>query len=232
MKPFKDRCYELKQSKQFQLFVAIIIIYSSLAIGVNTYEVSPFITKVLSISDYLITILFLIELSIRFIAEKTVKEFFSDGWNVFDTIVVISSLIPLSASESVLILRILRLLRLLRIVSFIPELRSMVEDLFSSLAKSVYIFILIFLVTYIYGVLGVQFFSEIEGSKFSSLGESLLTLAQIATMSGWENVMATSTDVYPAAWIYFVSYIFIVGIVVLNLFIAILVDVVNKKSSN
>ena len=98
------------------------------------------------ISDYLITIIFLIELCIRFAAEKNVKDFFSDGWNIFDTIIVISSLIPSSASESILILRILRLLRLLRIVSFIPELRSMVENLFRSLAKSIYILILIFLI--------------------------------------------------------------------------------------
>ena len=231
MKTLKERCFELKQSRQFQLFVAIIIIYSSLAIGVNTYDVNPITAQILLISDYLITIIFLIELCIRFAAEKSVKDFFSDGWNIFDTIIVISSLIPSSASESILILRILRLLRLLRIVSFIPELRSMVENLFRSLAKSIYILILIFLITYIYAVLGVQFFSEIEGSQFSSLGESLLTLAQVATMSGWETVMATATNIYPAAWIYFVSYIFIVGIVVLNLFIAILVDVVNKRSN-
>ena len=130
-------------------------------------------------------------------------------------------------SDSVLILRILRLLRLLRIISFVPELRSMVENLFSSINKSIYILILIFLITYIYAVLGVQLFSEIEGSKFGSLGESLLTLTQVATMSGWEDVMATATNIYPLAWFYFVSYIFIVGIVVLNLFIAILVDVVS-----
>jgi len=34
----------------------------------------------------------------------------------------------------------------------------------------------------------------------------------------------------PLAWLYFVSYIFIVAIVILNLFIAILVDVVNPLS--
>ena len=231
MKTLKERCFEIKQSRKFQLFVAIIIIYSSLAIGVNTYEVNPITAQILLISDYLITIIFLIELCIRFAAEKNIKDFFSDGWNVFDTIIVVSSLIPSSASESVLILRILRLLRLLRIVSFIPELRNMVENLFRSLAKSIYILILIFLITYIYAVLGVQLFSEIENSQFSSLGESLLTLAQVATMSGWEDVMATAMNIYPLAWIYFVSYIFIVGIVVLNLFIAILVDVVNKRSN-
>ena len=167
---------------------------------------------------------------IRFTAEKSSKDFFSNGWNIFDTVVVTASLIPTSASDSVLVLRLLRLLRLLRIISFVPELRSIVENLIKSLQKSTYILILIFLITYIYGVAGTQFFSDIESAKFSSLGESLLTLTQVATLSGWEDVMNPILIEHPLAWMYFISYIFIVAIVILNLFIAILVDVVNPLS--
>jgi voltage-gated sodium channel len=135
-----------------------------------------------------------------------------------------------SASDSILVLRLLRLLRLLRIISFVPELRSVVENLIKSLSKSVYILVLIFLITYIYAVAGAQIFSDIEGSKFTNLGTSLLTLAQVATLSGWEDVMNPILIEKPLAWVYFVSYIFIVAIVILNLFIAILVDVVNPLS--
>ena len=90
--------------------------------------------------------------------------------------------------------------------------------------------VLIFLITYIYAVAGAQFFGDIEGSKFSNLGTSLLTLTQVATLSGWEDVMNPILIDKPLAWLYFVSYIFIVAIVILNLFIAILVDVVNPLS--
>lgn len=228
----KQRCFKLKQSKKFQIFVSLVIIYSSLVIGINTYETKPFLSAFLLYSDFLITIIFLVEIVIRFAAEKSIKDFFSDGWNIFDSIIVISSLIPLSAAESILILRLLRLLRLLRIISFIPELRDVVENLFKSLSKSVYILILIFIITYIYAVIGAQFFSDIDGTNFTSLGSSLLTLAQVATMSGWENVMAPIILEYPSAWLYFVSYIFIVAIVILNLLIAILVEVVGANSES
>ena len=230
MMSLKERCFEIKQSKQFQLFVSIVIIYSSLVIGFNTYQTESYLNLFFQYSDYLITIIFLIEILIRYTAEKSAKDFFSDGWNVFDSIIVAASLIPSGISESVLVLRLLRLLRLLRIISFVPELRMVVENLIKALKKSIYILILIFLITYIYGVTGTQFFSSIEGAKFNTLGESLITLAQVATVSGWEDVMAPVLEIYPLSWIFFISYIFIIAIVVLNLFIAILVEVVSGSS--
>ena len=230
MMSLKERCFEIKQSKQFQLFVSIVIIYSSLVIGFNTYQTESYLNLFFQYSDYLITIIFLIEILIRYTAEKSAKDFFSDGWNVFDSIIVAASLIPSGISESVLVLRLLRLLRLLRIISFVPELRMVVKNLIKALKKSIYILILIFLITYIYGVTGTQFFSSIEGAKFNSLGESLITLTQVATVSGWEDVMAPVLEIYPLSWIFFISYIFIIAIVVLNLFIAILVEVVSRSS--
>ena len=230
MMSLKERCFEIKQSKQFQLFVSIVIIYSSLVIGFNTYQTESYLNLFFQYSDYLITIIFLIEILIRYTAEKSAKDFFSDGWNVFDSIIVAASLIPSGISESVLVLRLLRLLRLLRIISFVPELRMVVENLIKALKKSIYILILIFLITYIYGVTGTQFFSSIEGAKFNTLGESLITLTQVATVSGWEDVMAPVLEIYPLSWIFFISYIFIIAIVVLNLFIAILVEVVSRSS--
>lgn len=230
MMSLKERCFEIKQSKQFQLFVSIVIIYSSLVIGFNTYQTESYLNLFFQYSDYLITIIFLIEILIRYTAEKSAKDFFSDGWNVFDSIIVAASLIPTGISESVLVLRLLRLLRLLRIISFVPELRMVVENLIKALKKSIYILILIFLITYIYGVTGTQFFSSIEGAKFNTLGESLITLTQVATVSGWEDVMAPVLEIYPLSWIFFISYIFIIAIVVLNLFIAILVEVVSRSS--
>jgi voltage-gated sodium channel len=226
----REACKNLRESRKFQFFVSIIIIYSSLVIGVDSYVNGKYIELLIVYSDYLITIIFLVELIIRFTAEKTIKDFLSDRWNIFDTIIVIASLVPSSASDSILVLRLLRLLRLLRIISFVPELRSVVENLIKSLSKSVYILVLIFLITYIYAVAGAQIFSDIEGSKFTNLGTSLLTLAQVATLSGWEDVMNPILIEKPLAWVYFVSYIFIVAIVILNLFIAILVDVVNPLS--
>ena len=148
MEKISQYCTNIKNKKSFQYFVTTVILISSLTIGVKTYSINDNIYGLLLITDYAITIIFLIEIIIRFLAEKRTKDFFSDGWNIFDLVIVIGSLIPASVTESVLVLRLLRLLRLLRIISFIPELQTIVENLAVSLRKSVYILLLIFIITY------------------------------------------------------------------------------------
>ena len=146
MKKIAEFCENLKQKKSFQYTVIAVILISSLTIGIKTYSLNPTIYNLILIADIAVTVFFLIEIIIRFLGEKTTKEFFSDGWNVFDLIIVIGSLIPASLTESVLLLRLLRLFRLLRIISFVPELQNVVENLFVSLRKSIYILLLIFII--------------------------------------------------------------------------------------
>ena len=89
--------------------------------------------------------------------------------------------------------------------------------------------LLIFILLYIYGVAGVILFESVEGGRFESLGEAILALIQIMTLSSWENVMLPIMEVYPMAWTYFISFVVLSSIIVLNLFVAILVDVVAER---
>jgi len=197
-------------------------------VGVGTYDLSTSLTQTLSYIDYAITVFFIIEILIRFLGEHKKADFFKDGWNIFDLVIVISSLVPAGAGTSVVVLRLLRLMRLLRVISFIPEMRFVVEALLMSLRKSVYVLILIFVLLYIYAVAGVILFEDIEDSRFTHIGEALLTLVQIMTLSSWETVMLPILDVYPNSWPFFITFVAISSIIVLNLFIAILVDVVSE----
>lgn len=200
-----------------------------MVVGISTYDINETFLRVLLISDMFITIFFVIEILIRFFSEEHKKNFFKDGWNIFDSIIVISSLIPAGAGSSVMVLRLLRLARLLRVISFVPELRFVIEALIESLKKSVYVLLLIFILLYIYGVAGVILFESIEGGRFEDLGEAILTLIQIMTLSSWETVMLPVMEIYPTAWIYFISFVVFSSIIVLNLFVAILVDVVSER---
>ena len=76
---------------------------------------------------------------------------------------------------------------------------------------------------------GVILFESIEGGRFESLGEAIITLVQIMTLSSWETVMLPVMEVYPSSWIYFISFVIFSSIIVLNLFVAILVDVVSER---
>ena len=226
MRKFLDK---IKSHSLFQTSVTIVIVFSSLLIGVSTYEINGTLLRVLLAGDVFITVFFVIEILIRFFAEEQKKDFFKDGWNIFDSIIVAASLIPAGAGSSIMVLRLLRLARLLRVISFIPELKFVIEALIESLKKSIYVLILIFILLYIYAVAGVILFENIEGGRFEYLGEAIITLIQIMTLSSWETVMLPIMEVYPTSWIYFISFVMFSSIIVLNLFVAILVDVVSER---
>ena len=222
--------YKLKESRFFQLLVITIIIFNAFTIGVNTYELSDITNQIISLLDYSITIFFVVEITIRFIGEPKKSKFFKNGWNIFDTIIVCISLIPIPNNSSFLLLRLLRVFRVLRIISVIPELKMIIEALLQSIKRVFYVSLLLFIILYIYATMGSILFSEDMPARRGNVGTAMITLFQVLTLSSWEQVMLPLQDIYWWAWIYIFSFIIICGITMLNLLIAVLVDVViNQK---
>jgi voltage-gated sodium channel len=222
--------YKLKESRYFQLLVISIIIFNAFTIGVNTYELSDVTNQIISLLDYSITIFFVVEISIRFIGEPKKSQFFKNGWNIFDTVIVCISLIPIPNNSSFLLLRLLRVFRVLRIISVIPELKMIIEALLKSVKRVFYVSLLLFIILYIYATMGSILFSEDIPARWGNVGTAMITLFQVLTLSSWEQVMLPLQDIYWWAWIYIFSFIIICGITMLNLLIAVLVDVViNQK---
>ena len=168
------------------------------------------------------------EILIRFIGEHNKKKFFQDGWNIFDTVIVAFSLVP--AGESALLLRLVRIFRVLRLISFIPELKILIEALIKSLSRLSYVCLLLFIILYIYAVIGSIAFSEVDPARWGDLGISLITLVQVLTLSSWEQVMLPIQDKIFWSWIYFYSFVALGSITVLNLIIAVLVNVMSEIS--
>ncbi len=222
--------FKIKESSIFQFFVIFIIIINAITIGISTYNLDIFFSNVIKVLDYSITIFFVIEIIIRFIGERNKKNFFKDGWNIFDSAIVLISLIPIPNNSSFLLLRLLRVFRVLRIISVIPELKKIIEALLNSIKRVFYIGLLLFIILYIYATVGSILFSSDIPERWSDLGVSMITLFQVLTLSSWEQVMLPLQDIYWWAWVYFFSFIIICGITMLNLLIAVLVDVViNQK---
>ena len=222
--------YNLKESKLFQNLVISIIIFNAFTIGFNTYDISEFSKNIINFLDYSITVFFVIEILIRFIGEPKKSNFFKNGWNLFDSIIVLISLIPIPNNSSFLLLRLLRVFRVLRIISVIPELKLIIEALLSSIKRVFYVGLLLFIILYIYATIGSILFSNDIPERWSDVGVSMIMLFQVLTLSSWEQVMLPLQEIYWWSWVYFFSFIIICGITMLNLLIAILVDVViNQK---
>ena len=107
--------FKLQKNSIFQFLVIFIIILNAITLGINTYEINSFLIRIIELLDYAITIFFVIEILIRFIGEPKKINFFKNGWNVFDSLIVLISLIPIPNNSSYLLLRLLRIFRVLRI---------------------------------------------------------------------------------------------------------------------
>ena len=176
---------KLKDNRIFQFSVVVIIILNAILIGATTYQLDPIFLNTIHLLDYAITVFFVIEILIRFIGEKEKKNFLKDGWNVFDTIIVAISLIPIPNNSSFLVLRLLRIFRVLRLISVIPELKKIIEAILASIKRVFFVSLLLFIILYIYATMGSILFGEDDPERWNDLGISLITLFQVFTLSSW-----------------------------------------------
>lgn len=226
----QQRFLKLKSNRLFELLVISIIILSALLIGARTYQIDPTWSKVLRIMDYSVTLFFLVEISIRFWSEENKRTFFKSGWNIFDTLIVLISIIPLSGGDMALLGRLIRIFRVLRMVSIIPELRILLNSLLRALPQLGYVVILMFIIFYIYAAIGSTIFHSINEKLWGDISISLLTLFRVMTFEDWTDVMYETMEVYPMSWIYYLSFIFFTAFAFLNMVIGIVVNVMEEEN--
>ncbi|HAS14253.1 MULTISPECIES: ion transporter [Idiomarina] len=225
----KKQLFQLKSNKIFEALVVAVIIISALEIGAKTYELPAFANSLTYGLDLFITLFFLIEITIRFIAEDNKKAFFKDGWNVFDTLVVLVSLIPINDSELALLARLVRIFRVLRMISIIPELRTLINSLLKALPQMGYVVLLMFIIFYIYAAVGSYLFADINPFLWDNIATSMLTLFRVMTFEDWTDIQYETMEVYGWSWIYYMTFIFLTAFAFLNMVIGIVINVMDKE---
>ena len=120
--------------------------------------------------------------------------------------------------------RLARLLRVLRLVSVVPELRLIVSTLVKSIPSMGNIMLLMSIIFYIYAVAGYHLFHSHDPQHWESLGMAMLTLFRIVTLEDWTDLMYTAMELSPYAWIYFVSFVIVGTFIIINLFIAVVIN--------
>jgi voltage-gated sodium channel len=85
------------------------------------------------------------------------------------------------------------------------------------------------LVLYVSAVMATKLFGAISPDLFGSLGTSLFTLFQVMTVEGWPDIARGVMAQAPHAWIFFVVYLLIATFMVLNLFIAVVVNAMQTQ---
>jgi voltage-gated sodium channel len=207
----QQRFLSIRENKLFETFVILVIVLSALVIGAKTYAIPEPVARTFEVLDLAITLFFLVEVLIRMVAEGSLKAFFRKGWNLFDFVIVVASLVPVDESEMALLGRLL----LNAFVTAIPRMG--------------YVSLLMFIIFYIYAAMGAMFFAHINQELWGNITISMLTLFRVATFEDWTDVMYETMTVYPLSWAFYLSFIFVVAFVFLNMMIGIVLETLQRE---
>jgi voltage-gated sodium channel len=211
-----------------QSFLIVLIIVNAILMGLDTSTyVQEHFGAVMEAADNIILAIFVLEIVALLLARGF--GFFKDGWAVFDFIVIAIALVP--ASGPFAVLRALRVLRVLRLATKVPSLHKVVAGLLAAIPGLGSVGAVMALIFYVSGVLATNLFGKDFPDTFGTLGLSLYTLFQVMTGDGWSDSVARPImEVFPYAWVFFVIFILISTFVILNLFIAVIVDASNDEA--
>lgn len=218
----RDRVRKLVDSARFQGFIIVLIVINAAILGVETYSGLPLtLLSTLRWVNTAIIAVFVVEIILRIYAHRA--RFFRDPWGWFDLFIVTVALIPAGAGGEVL--RVLRALRVLRLLSTVRSMRMVVGALITSLPGIASIGALLVMVMYIYAVIATELFAPAE--EYQDLGRSFASLFRVLVGDGWGDVV-TPVATTGGAWVLFISYSVVTAIIVLNLFIAVAVEAMDR----
>ena len=236
----------------YEFFMLIVIIVNTVSLGLETSKsITSDFRNTLVLIDQICLYLFIADLIFKAIVYN--KDFFGeeekDGcfhlnkWNISDLIIVIISVA--ASLPYFTIFRTFKIFRSVKVIKSIKsfnavrgfklvneseELRSTFKGLVRAIPGILWTFCFLALFTYVYAIVGTNVFGDDFSEFFGSLDYSFLSLCQIITFDSWISQIARPIiQVYPLAWLYFISFAFIAASVVMNVIVGIIVDSMERE---
>eukprot|EP01060_Flectonema_neradi_P007610 TRINITY_DN15340_c0_g1_i1.p1 TRINITY_DN15340_c0_g1~~TRINITY_DN15340_c0_g1_i1.p1 ORF type:complete len:1651 (+),score=368.21 TRINITY_DN15340_c0_g1_i1:54-5006(+) len=232
----------------FDGFITACIVANVVIMAMEIYPSDEAYNNSLEIANLVFIVIFTFEAIFKLIAMYP-RNYWSLPWNRFDFTIVILSLVGIimaflvKVDSVVSVFRILRLARLLRMVKKAKGIKRILNTLALSLVSLVNVAGILFLMLFVYATLGVRLFSKVKRpednvyANFEDFKNAMLLLLRISTGEAWQSIMA-GLQVSPpdcdeqigecgeaiAARIYFCSYTMAGMYILLNLFIAVILD--------
>lgn len=241
----------------FQTTIILTIVAAGVLVGIQTYGDSVERWHDLIVSaDNIILLIFTIEVFVKVFAEgRKPWRYFFDAWNIFDFLIVavcyVAVFMPSVDASFVAVLRLARILRVFKLVTAVPKLQLLVGALLRSIPSMGYVGILLFLLFYIYACMAVFIFGGNDPLHFGDLQNAMLSLFRVVTLEDWTDVMYINmygcdhpiwgygeecgcTDPVAFGWgspAFFVSFVLIGTMIVLNLFIGVIMNSMDEAQA-
>ncbi|XP_077490512.1 voltage-dependent T-type calcium channel subunit alpha-1G-like [Amblyomma americanum] len=235
----------------FQRGILTAILVNTLSMGIEYHDQPQELTLAVEISNLIFTGIFGLEMLLKILAEGFLS-YISSGFNLFDGVIVILSIVELcqSSGSGLSVLRTFRLLRILKLVRFMPALRRQLFIMLRTMDNVAVFFALLILFIFIFSCLGMHLFggkfcvrtdqstlctcSDLynpavkcfcDRKHFNSFLWATVTVFQILTQEDWNVVLFNGMEkTSPWAALYFVALMTFGNYVLFNLLVAILVE--------
>ncbi|XP_067843459.1 sodium channel, voltage-gated, type I-like, alpha isoform X1 [Heptranchias perlo] len=253
--------FDFVTQQVFDITIMILICLNMVTMMVETDDQSDEMNDILSWINLVFIVLFTSECVLKMIALR--YYYFTIGWNIFDFVVVILSIIGMFLDEIIeeyfvsptlfRVIRLARIGRILRLIKGAKGIRTLLFALMMSLPALFNIGLLLFLVMFIYAIFAMSNFAYVKKESgiddmfnFETFGNSMICLFQITTSAGWDGLLAPILNSAPpdcdptkdnpgslikgdcgnppVAIFFFVSYIIISFLIVINMYIAVILE--------
>uniref|UniRef100_A0A8B9IQV6 Sodium channel protein n=1 Tax=Anser cygnoides TaxID=8845 RepID=A0A8B9IQV6_ANSCY len=242
--------FDVVSKQAFDVSIMILICLNMVTMMVETDDQSQEKVNILHKINMLFVAIFTGECIIKMLALR--HYYFTNGWNIFDFVVVILSIKYFFSPTLFRVIRLARIGRILRLIRGAKGIRTLLFALMMSLPALFNIGLLLFLVMFIYAIFGMANFAYVKKEygiddmfNFQTFANSMLCLFQITTSAGWDGLLNPILNTGPpycdpnlpnangskgdcgspaVGILFFVTYIIISFLIVVNMYIAIILE--------
>ncbi|XP_044280519.1 sodium channel protein type 5 subunit alpha-like isoform X1 [Varanus komodoensis] len=252
--------FDIVLNQAFDVSIMLLICLNMVTMMVETDDQSPEKVNILYKINMIFVAIFTAECIFKMVALR--HYYFTNGWNIFDFVVVILSIVGSVLSDIIQkyffsptlfrVIRLARIGRILRLIRGAKGIRTLLFALMMSLPALFNIGLLLFLVMFIYAIFGMANFAYVKHEhgiddmfNFQTFATSMLCLFQITTSAGWDGLLNPILNTGPphcdpshqnangskgncgspaVGILFFVTYIIISFLIVVNMYIAIILE--------
>ncbi|RMC18584.1 hypothetical protein DUI87_04476 [Hirundo rustica rustica] len=253
--------FDIVTQQLFDITVMVLICLNMVTMMIETDDQTELMQNILYWINLVFVVLFTGECVFKIFSLR--YYYFTIGWNIFDFVVVILSIVGMFLAEVIekyfvsptlfRVVRLARIGRILRLIKGAKGIRTLLFALMMSLPALFNIGLLLFLVMFIYAIFGMSNFAYVKREdgiddmfNFETFGNSMICLFQITTSAGWNNLLnpilnsgepdCDPNKAHPGSSVkgdcgnpsvgifFFVSYIIISFLVVVNMYIAVILE--------
>ena len=158
----------------FEVVITFCILANTFFMSMEKYPVDQSRTAMLEKANNVFTIIFIIEMILKIIG-LTPHLYFKETWNIFDSIVILFSILEVMLKQfqsNIAVLRAFRLLRILKLAKSWPTLNKLIRIIGRSLGNLGHLSFVLFIVLFIFAVIGMQLFRS-DYLKFFNDGQEV-----------------------------------------------------------